>query len=269
MLYLYKMDTRVRHGSMASDAPAQEVEQGTGSSYLAVTMRNIIKSTLTHDDTVREPLKPWRRRIRDLCNELNTSVLENILSNTVDARYIEFVEDKNVLSVKEKEEDEEDYTDLCLKNKKVLEDYLISMENMFESYKKVEDTITNLEELEHEFIGLSCLDEGDEAKETASLKNAIQAFIQKKYEDSKLTDEFNAFKLHYKNWKLLRSVILQAHVGQEINGGAYCSICTTERVNTALIPCGHTYCNNCGQKQKSACFICRTSVSGRLRIFFT
>jgi hypothetical protein len=277
---LNKMDAnpRVRHGSLGSDTGSshQDVSgsrntcsQENSSTYLAVAMRNIIQSTLTHDDLVREPLKPWRKRIRDLCSDLNTNILEAILNDTLPTRYNEFISDKNETLTSTEPEVEEDYTQLCLDNKAVLDKYLLSMGQMFESYKKVEEKITELEELEHEFVALSFLDKDDGSTEFSKLQGAIQDFIQKRYQESKIADDFNEFKHHYKTWKTLRAVVLQAHIAQDIQGGPFCSICTSERINTTLIPCGHTYCNSCGQKQKSACFICRTTVKERLKIFFT
>lgn len=242
----------------------------SGSSYLSVTARNIIKSTLTNDDSIREQLKSWRKRLREICNDSSASLLEQIQSDKLSAveRYEEFTADKEKIQLVE-ETIVDTYEDLRIKNKKVLDEYLDSMEHMFESYRKIEDKIEELEELEKEFISLSCLDSDDGTKEYSTLLTSIQEYIQKKYESSQIAVDFCAFKKHYMIWKMLRSVVLQAHVAQDLLGGPYCSICTTDRVNTTLVPCGHTYCNNCGQKQKSACFICRTTVKERLRIFFT
>jgi len=240
------------------------------SSYLSVTMRNIIKTSMTSDDTIREQVKPWRKRLREICNDGGASLLENIGSDKLDTieKYKEFVKDK-VDTALEEEEGVDEFADLRVKNKQVLDEYLLCLEKMFQSYTKMEEKLSELEELEHEFIGLSFLDDDDGTKEFSRLHSAIQEFIQKRYEKSTVAEDYMNFQKNYKRWKVLRGVVLQAHVAQEIQGGPYCSICTSERVNMVLNPCGHTYCNNCGQKQKSACFICRSAVKERLRIFFT
>lgn len=280
------MEQRRRHGSVGSEPVIVHQRNGSlgaepstmtetqrdisGSSYLSVTVRNIVKSTITSDDDLREPLKPWRKRLREICSNGNAVLLDTILSDKIPIldRYTEFVADKKDLSI-EVSEPIEEYEELKSKNKKILDEYLTCLERMFELYAKIEDKITELEELEQEFVSLSCLEEDDGSTELSLLQTSIQAYIQKKYEASTVAEDYASFKQYYRRWKSLRSVILQAHVAQDVQGGPYCSICTTDRVNTALIPCGHTYCNNCGQKQKSACFICRTSVKERLRIFFT
>ncbi len=240
------------------------------SSYLSVTMRNIIKTSMTGDDSIREQVKPWRKRLREICNEGGTSLLESIGSDKLDMvdKYKEFVQDKADVAVEE-EEGSDEFAEIRLKNKQVLDEYLLCLEQMFQSYNKIEQKLSELEELEHEFIALSCLDEDDGTKEFSTLHSAIQEFIQKRYEKSTVAEDYMNFQKNYKRWKVLRGVVLQAHVAQDMLGGPYCSICTTEKVNTVLNPCGHTYCNNCGQKQKSACFICRSAVKERLRIFFT
>jgi len=233
-------------------------------------MRNIIKNTLTSDDTVREKLKPWRKRLREICSEGGTDVIEHLISEKIPIidKYDEFVADKTDLSTITAEV-EDDYADVKEQIKKIFDEYLSCMERMFQAHSKIEDKLTELDELEHEFMSLSCLDTDDGTKEFSALESSIQTFIQKKYEASTVAADYADFKKYYSRWKTLRSVVLQAHVAQDIQGGPYCSICTTERINTALTPCGHTYCNNCGQKQKSACFICRSAVKERLRIFFT
>ena len=48
-----------------------------------------------------------------------------------------------------------------------------------------------------------------------------------------------------------------------------CSVCIQEAVSIATVPCGHTFCGNCGARQMTTCYICRTPISNRLKIFFS
>lgn len=239
-------------------------------SYLAVTMRNIVKSTLQGDDELREPLKPWRKRLREICTRENAIILDTIASDNATAvdRYKTFVSDKEEI-VNPTVTVEEDYEMLRLQNKKVLDSYLTCMDKMFTSYSKLEEKLSELEELEAEFGCLSCLEVEDRSAEGLQLQTSIQHYLQKKYADSTVAQDYKDFKDYYNQWRKLRGIILQAHVAHDLQGGPYCSICTNEKVNMALVPCGHTYCTNCGQKQKNTCFICRTTVKEKLRIFLT
>jgi len=49
-------------------------------------------------------------------------------------------------------------------------------------------------------------------------------------------------------------------------------VCFDNEVNTALVPCGHTYCKGCSEADRSRyakCPQCRTQVNARIKIFFS
>ena len=51
-----------------------------------------------------------------------------------------------------------------------------------------------------------------------------------------------------------------------------CPVCFDNEVNTALVPCGHTYCKGCSEADKSRyakCPQCRTQINARIKIFFS
>lgn len=51
-----------------------------------------------------------------------------------------------------------------------------------------------------------------------------------------------------------------------------CPVCFDSEVNTALVPCGHTYCKGCSEADKSRyakCPQCRTQINARIKIFFS
>jgi hypothetical protein len=51
-----------------------------------------------------------------------------------------------------------------------------------------------------------------------------------------------------------------------------CPVCFDSEVNTALVPCGHTYCKNCSEMDTSRfakCPQCRASINNRVKIFFS
>ena len=45
-----------------------------------------------------------------------------------------------------------------------------------------------------------------------------------------------------------------------------CSICMNNIKNTVVIPCGHTYCNECIGNQDT-CFICREKITNKYNIY--
>ena len=51
-----------------------------------------------------------------------------------------------------------------------------------------------------------------------------------------------------------------------------CPVCFDSEVNTALVPCGHTYCKGCSEADRSRyakCPQCRTQINARIKIFFS
>jgi hypothetical protein len=51
-----------------------------------------------------------------------------------------------------------------------------------------------------------------------------------------------------------------------------CPVCFDNEVNTALVPCGHTYCKGCAETDRSRyakCPQCRAQINARVKIFFS
>jgi hypothetical protein len=104
---------------------------------------------------------------------------------------------------------------------------------------------------------------------TALLDISIKEYVKALFEKFKIQDDYALFCRLYTQWNALRSVVLGRHIAAgDAEGGPYCSICTTEKICMVLLPCGHTFCNNCGHKQRSQCYLCRTTIQNRSRIYF-
>lgn len=236
------------------------------------SIHTCIRNILQHDDTSRHDLKPWRRRIRDVCSAAKANYIEH-LGKPIEAwpacdRFIQFIDDKQpVAAVVPEETINVDLEDLRTKNKVVLDAYTDAMNKMFTAYDTLDTKITELEDLEQEFVELTCVNDEDTSVAGRALQTSIEAFIQYKYESSDIALTYVTFEGAYKAWRRYRDVVLQAHAMTDLSGSV-CGICTAEKLGAALVPCGHTYCNGCAQKQKKHCFICRADVKSSLRIFF-
>jgi len=105
--------------------------------------------------------------------------------------------------------------------------------------------------------------------EATVLQDAILGYIRGVYRDSQVDLIYKEFINTYAEWQALRGLVLGGHVARsETSAGQLCSICTTDRLTYALNPCGHTFCNNCAQRQHRLCYVCRSPVISRLRLFF-
>lgn len=57
----------------------------------------------------------------------------------------------------------------------------------------------------------------------------------------------------------------QKEIKKKLN---YCQICFDNDIDTVLVPCGHSYCNEC-IKNSNACFFCRANISKKQHIIFS
>jgi hypothetical protein len=72
---------------------------------------------------------------------------------------------------------------------------------------------------------------------------------------------------NYKRFAALRPLVSLATFQR--SAGHICSICMTKEVSQALVPCGHTFCDDCAGRQQTACYVCRVQIRDKLRLFFS
>lgn len=145
--------------------------------------------------------------------------------------------------------------------------YATVLRKLFDLEDRLNAKLQDIKQLSEHLESLTIIDlSGSEA---IVLQDAILGYIRGVYRDSQIDIIYKEFIKTYGLWTALRGLVLGAHVARgETVGGPLCSICTTERLTYALNPCGHTFCNNCAQRQHSMCYICRSPVSSRLRLYF-
>jgi hypothetical protein len=47
-----------------------------------------------------------------------------------------------------------------------------------------------------------------------------------------------------------------------------CSICLADSVAFAIVPCGHTFCGTCLKRQTTSCYMCRTAIKDKVKLYF-
>ena len=155
---------------------------------------------------------------------------------------------------------------------RIMDKYKITVSNLFqanESLQKKLTTIDNLQKQLEQFYDL-----GKEDNESSSLTNlqiSILEYAQHKYDSLHIQKDYTDFCNEYAKFCAYRSILspLQTFADHTSTlGGPVCSICTLERINSTLIPCGHTFCNTCSVKQRSQCYICRSSIREKQKIYF-
>ena len=114
------------------------------------------------------------------------------------------------------------------------------------------------------------------------LLDTFGAYCEEAYKANKIEEDFKELIESYKKWIILKDIVsLQKTVDQACSSGTsasgspvthaepLCTICLTEGVSHAVVPCGHTFCQGCVKKQTLTCYICRGSIRDRIKIFLT
>jgi hypothetical protein len=249
-----------------------------------------VLNTIVPDE--RDFLRPWRKRLRDILlneSEMLTTFLEKPLEDTsIVQRHSHFIKSLELPSIssssswlKDKVADVVDkdkvlteletqlgfsFTDIRNNIHKVMNTYLETVAEMFRSMEILNLKIEKVDSMKKRLLGISI--EDGETEEILALKQSVVAYIRAEYERNKIQGDYTEFCTLYARFVSLRSILMALNVSTNNADGPICSICTTERVSWALVPCGHTFCNGCAQKQRHLCFVCRTTLRDRQRLYF-
>jgi len=106
----------------------------------------------------------------------------------------------------------------------------------------------------------------DQTDTLPMLAGPVEDYLKSVFEKNMIESTYNAYIETYKRFTSLRSIIEVTNVHKP--AGPACTICITKEVSYAIAPCGHTFCEECSAKQLTSCYICRTQIRDRLRIYY-
>jgi hypothetical protein len=98
---------------------------------------------------------------------------------------------------------------------------------------------------------------------------ATEAYMKRAFDDSKLEELYTEYISCIKRLIVLTDAMNLVRLFVNASTEPVCSVCMTEPVGLAAVPCGHTFCHQCGMKQMLTCYICRTPVKERQKLFFS
>ena len=235
----------------------------------------------------RDFLRIWRRRLRDAVADENIRLLRFLRSHAevTDAEFLERIREfppnsgwfsrhiqNNVFDLSGVLADLDSrlgipYTDLRRANHTAFQMYASVVRKLFDCEDALNTKLAAIHELQTRLEGLVISDlSGSEASE---LQTAIINYVRGVYRSHAIDTAYKEFMTCYAEWHALRGIVLGQHVGAaEVTAGPLCSICTTNKISCALVPCGHTFCNNCAMRQRHLCYVCRSFVRERMRVYF-
>ena len=231
----------------------------------------------------RDYLRVWRRRFRDVLAAEKERFFGFLKASTISdtefmQRLSELPTDSEWLRLNVRSCGEPDLSalsdllgypvcDLRAALHKAMARYNVVLKELFEVEGRLLEKLGELRSLEAKLLDLAAIEVSGSAG--TRLRESIEEYIVAVFRDKDVQEEYNTFCTLFAEWNALRGVVLGPHVAaSDAGGGPICSICTTEKISIVVLPCGHTFCNNCGIKQRFQCYVCRTTIKDRHRIYF-
>lgn len=119
-------------------------------------------------------------------------------------------------------------------------------------YSKIKSIYSNLDEFDNIDKHIKIIDK------------EISNYIIEYFKNQKLDEKLNLYNSNIKSIKFLKNYLNEIN---SINFVPFCPICMTKIVDSVIIPCGHTACQECLNKCDMKCFICRQDVTNINKLF--
>ena len=101
------------------------------------------------------------------------------------------------------------------------------------------------------------------------LIDTFSKYIDDIFKNSQIKEVYLELIDAYKKWNIFREIISYEQLFKPVVSEPTCSICLNESITQALVPCGHTFCSSCSRKQQISCYICRSSIRERIKVYLT
>ena len=158
-----------------------------------------------------------------------------------------------------------------------LDDFLNQMRWLVSQYKNIGEEVMRLEALLltkidlldklHNRIPLITNLANNDA--LADLIDAFSKYAETVFKSCDFEKVYKELIEAYKKWNICREVMtINRIVTADAVDAPKCSICLNDSVSYTLVPCGHTFCGVCSKKQNLSCYICRSAIRERVKLFF-
>jgi hypothetical protein len=237
----------------------------------------------------------WKKRLREFMSQKNTDLLDflklSIPSNPTlskgDAILRKFAAtsyNPNHASLRELVLDvsgediisEINAVLMSIKKEDSIKDYVAATQYIFTQYRESGEEAmrqegalkSKLEFLDKASTRLSSIVDMDPTEKYQPLLEATESYIGTLFEKHQIEETYKAFIGAYRKFVALRDVILMTRAITAYENEPLCTICLQDGVSSVLVPCGHTFCETCVKRQNGICFICRTQIREKIRMFF-
>jgi hypothetical protein len=148
----------------------------------------------------------------------------------------------------------------------VYEEYRIAGEAALTAEGVLKSRLATLDKLQGKVVALLELDPTEAYQ---PLMESSEAYLKTVFEKNQIGEAYGALIEAYRRFLTVRDIVVMMRAVQSNENEPLCTICLEDPVLYCVSPCGHTYCNNCIKKQLGACFMCRTPIKDKIKLFFS
>jgi len=125
--------------------------------------------------------------------------------------------------------------------------------------------LDNFDKIHQKMVLLLDMPSNDASPDIAA---SVEKYLEKNFQDNGIKEYYTDYIIAYRRFLSLREIVLFLRTTESVDKEPLCSICLNESVGFALVPCGHTFCNTCSRRQMTQCYMCRSQIRERVRLFF-
>jgi hypothetical protein len=103
---------------------------------------------------------------------------------------------------------------------------------------------------------------------SAEFQEVTLKYLDCFFKEQNIQENYNAYIEAYRRFTAIKELITTFRFTDNVDKEPLCCICLQEPVSHCITPCGHTFCSSCVKRQLSNCYMCRSTVKDRVRIFF-
>lgn len=276
-------------------APLDDQDAGSGLSPMTTAIHNISARNL-HEITTGVPddrqfLRSWRRTLQDCITQQNARIVQFLMADAsgdlqssdimrrctdILSKYSKptwnFTSSTRDLSLPTSTTDtgaviehELGIAPAALREymRKAIRLYANAATALSSAEMRLEEKLKRLETLVGRINDFMFL---EPTAELEQMSEPARAYLDSVLSKISIEVEYRELVEQYKRFAILKGVV---NVGAfQKQSSPICTICMTKEISHAVTPCGHTFCDECCQKQLTACYICRIQIRDKVRLFF-
>ena len=134
--------------------------------------------------------------------------------------------------------------------------------------KQLSTAVTTFQEMDKKCRTLISFPD-TQSEEYSGLVEAAERYIKRVFQENQIEHTFKEWLTAFKKLTVLSDSLTAIRAIVNSPSEPMCGVCFNEPVASACVPCGHTFCATCMMKQHISCYICRTPIKEKLRIYLS